>query len=40
MADIPVYTLQRLHIFTHKPCYPFSKGSRSPIHLYQGDEAG
>jgi hypothetical protein len=34
------YTLQRLHIFTHKSCYPFVKGLRLPIHLYQGDEAG
>jgi hypothetical protein len=23
-TDIPVYTLQRLHIFTHKSCYPLS----------------
>jgi hypothetical protein len=28
-----------LHIFTHKSCYPFAKGSRLPIHLYRGDEA-
>jgi hypothetical protein len=26
--------------FTHKSCYPVAKGSISPIHLYQGDEAG
>jgi hypothetical protein len=33
------YTLQRLHIFTHK-CYPFDKGSRLPIHPYRGDKVG
>jgi hypothetical protein len=38
--DIPVLTLQMLHIFTHKSCYPFAQGSRLPINLYQGDKAG
>jgi hypothetical protein len=35
-----VYTLQWLHIFTHKSCYPFATGLIGPIHLYQGSEAG
>jgi hypothetical protein len=34
------YTLQRLHFFTHKSCYPFARRSRLPIHLCRGDEAG
>jgi hypothetical protein len=34
------YTLQRLHIFTHKSCYPFATGLIELIHLYQGSEAG
>jgi hypothetical protein len=25
--------------FTHKSCHPVAKESRSPIHLYLGDEA-
>ncbi|ONM53562.1 Haloacid dehalogenase-like hydrolase (HAD) superfamily protein [Zea mays] len=30
----------RLHIFTHKPCYPFAKGSRLPFISTEETEAG
>jgi hypothetical protein len=36
-ASIPVYTLQRLHIFTRKPCYPSAK--RRPIPYTSTEEA-
>jgi hypothetical protein len=39
-ADIPVLYSAEVVPFTHKSCHPFAKGSRLPIHLYQGDEAG
>jgi hypothetical protein len=38
-TDILVLYSVEVHIFTHKMCYPFSKGPTIPIHLYRGDEA-
>jgi hypothetical protein len=39
-TSIPVLHSVEVVPFTHKSCYPVAKGSRSPIHLYRGDEAG
>jgi hypothetical protein len=39
-ASIPVLHSAEVVPFTHKSCHPVAKGSRSPIHLYQGDKAG
>jgi hypothetical protein len=39
-ATIPVLHSAEVVPFTHKSCYPSAKGSRLPIHLYRGGEAG
>jgi hypothetical protein len=39
MASIPVLHSAEVVPFTNKSCHPVAKGSRSPIHLYQEDEA-
>jgi hypothetical protein len=40
MASIPVLHSVEVVAFTHKSCHLVAKGSRSPINLYRGDEAG
>jgi hypothetical protein len=39
-ASIPVLHSREVVPFPHMSCHPIAKGSRSPIHLYQGDEQG
>jgi hypothetical protein len=40
MADIPVlHYVEVAHLYP-QAMLPFVKGSRSPIHLYRGDESG
>jgi hypothetical protein len=40
MASILVLHFVEVVPFTHKSCHSVAKESRSPIHLYRGDEAG